>query len=449
MDFVFPCPYCGNSVIVPDNLRSQPSEPEELKPDTSNYVNESAIFQKLQELLKAGKKSEAVQLYRYCYSDGLTSAKKVVNEIEAGTVTELPKNQIDPSILNIYSSKADDEKTSRKGNGYLFLISVVVVVLLGLMVLGLIAVFNPGQSKSSAIPATSRPTSMPLATKVPEPTELPDFGTLLLRFGGEGAGPGKFKRANDIALAPDGLIYVGDADLYRIEMFDATGKFITQWVLDPDDHYRCLAADGASSLYVNEGGRIYRYDRQTGKRIGEIKYTDEGGFQEGFGSMAALPNGGLAATWINRNLETDDILIFDSGGNLVNKITKAVTGPADSGQEYDIELAVDGVGDIYGLGVSAQTVVKYSPKGKFLTRFGSRGSLPGQFGSETHIAINSQGMVFVFGNNNIIFDSDGLFIKTFNIKGHTYGYGYIFDLDDNLYFSGGVEVVKYVLSPAQ
>jgi hypothetical protein len=449
MDFVFPCPYCGNSVIVPENLRSQPSEPEKRQPDTSNYVNETAIFQKIQELLEAEKKTQAIQLYRYCYSDGLTSAKKVVDEIEAGTVTELPKNQIDPSILSIYSSKTDNEKSLRKAYVYLVVIFVVAVFLIGLMAFVINAIFETGQSKSSAIPATNRPTSMPLATKVPEPTEPPDFGTLLLRFGGEGTGAGKFKYANDIALALDGLIYVGDTDLYRIEVFDASGKFITQWILAPNDHYHSLAADGANSLYVNEGGRIYRYDRQTGKRIGEIKYTDEGGFQEGFGSMAALPNGGLAATWINRNLETDDILIFDSGGNLVNKITKAVTGPADSGQEYDIELAVDGVGDIYGLGVSDQTVVKYSPKGKFLTRFGSQGSLPGQFGSETHIAINSQGMVYVFGNNNIIFDPDGLFIKTFDIKGHSYGYGYIFDLDDNLYFSSGVEVMKYILRPLQ
>lgn len=143
---------------------------------------------------------------------------------------------------------------------------------------------------------TSRPgpTRVPLATQAPQPTALlPNFGAPILRFGGEGNGPGKLANANNIVVASDVLVYVGDLKLSRIEVFDAAGKFVIQWVLNQGEGYYHLAAGGPGSLYINEGGRIYRYDRQTGERVREIKYQDISGFQNGFGSMAALPNGGL------------------------------------------------------------------------------------------------------------------------------------------------------------
>jgi uncharacterized Zn finger protein (UPF0148 family) len=173
MDLTFPCPYCGNSVIVPENLRPQTSEPKEYQPDTSNYVNESAILQKIQELLKAGKKSEAIQLYRYCYSDGLTSAKKVVDEIEAGTVTELPENKVDPSILGIYSS--EPKKSSRKGCVSLFLLVAILLAVILMAVLVSLLIAKPDWANLSPTPTTTStsrpgPTRVPLATQIPRPT---------------------------------------------------------------------------------------------------------------------------------------------------------------------------------------------------------------------------------------------------------------------------------------
>jgi len=131
----------------------------------------------------------------------------------------------------------------------------------------------------------------------------------------------------------------------------------------------------------------------------------------------------------------------------VNKIGKAISGPADSGTENNLQLATDGVENIYVLGVTAQTVVKYSPMGKFITRFGSYGTRPGQFNSETNIAINCQGMVFAFGDNNLVFDSGGLLIKNFDSTGIQFGA--TFDLEDNLYITNGVEVLKYTIGSLQ
>jgi hypothetical protein len=435
-DFTFPCPYCGNSVIVPENIRSPSARSAKRHPLPAEKVDQTAVFQKIQELLKAGKKIEAIKLHRYCYPEGLVEAKKIVEGIEAGTVTELPACEVDAGIL------ANTDAKSSNAACLIFALLVLGPILIALIIPGITSLSRKNQSASSAVAATRSNTIVP-PTAVPLATSVPAFLTQTIRFGGEGTGPGKFKFANDIAIAPDGLVYVGDRDLSRIEVFDATGIYLTQWILDPQDHYRGLAVDTAGVLFVNEGGRIYRYDRQTGKRIGEIKYQDASGDTADFDSMVALPNGGLAASWINMGVPSDDILIFDSAGSLVTKIERAVTGPADWGTEGDIQLAVDGTGNLYALGTVAQTVVKYSPSGKFLNRFGERGDKPGQFAFESFIAIDSQGMVYVFGNHNIIFDANGLLINTFEIA--NLHYGPIFDLSDHLFISTGTEVIEYNL----
>ena len=50
----------------------------------------------------------------------------------------------------------------------------------------------------------------------------------------------------------------------------------------------------------------------------------------------------------------------------------------------DSRIAVDGEGNIYILGGTFDDAVfKFSPQGRFVTRFGSRGDAPGQFSRVT------------------------------------------------------------------
>ena len=100
-EFTFPCPFCGTSVIVPQNLRS---------PLSPGKANEIAVFQMIQDLLKAGKKNDAVFLYGACYPKNWSMGKKVVDGIEAGTVRELPEVEVEQRTLDTFAAKITPKK---------------------------------------------------------------------------------------------------------------------------------------------------------------------------------------------------------------------------------------------------------------------------------------------------------------------------------------------------
>src|SRR5204862_4814557 len=118
-----------------------------------------------------------------------------------------------------------------------------------------------------------------------------EFATTQLKFGTEGIGPGMFTDARSIALDGQGNIYVGEYSGGRIQVFDASGKFITQWTADPKMPLRGLTVDRKGTVYVVQRGIITRYEGQTGKSLGKVSYSDGDGFDD----ITATPDGGFVA----------------------------------------------------------------------------------------------------------------------------------------------------------
>jgi DNA-binding beta-propeller fold protein YncE len=56
-----------------------------------------------------------------------------------------------------------------------------------------------------------------------------DRGTLLHTWGRIGTGPGEFHLPHCIALTPYGHVLVGDRENDRIQVFDATGRYLAEW----------------------------------------------------------------------------------------------------------------------------------------------------------------------------------------------------------------------------
>ena len=55
-------------------------------------------------------------------------------------------------------------------------------------------------------------------------------GKLLFSWGESGTDPGQFNIAHNIATDKEGWVYVADRENHRVQVFDANGKFETQWV---------------------------------------------------------------------------------------------------------------------------------------------------------------------------------------------------------------------------
>lgn len=262
------------------------------------------------------------------------------------------------------------------------------------------------------------------------------FATTTLKFGSEGIGPGMFKDARSIAVDGSGRIYVGEYSGGRIQIFDSEGKFITQWMVDAKMPLRGLAADRNGVVYVVQSGTITRHEGETGKALGTISYPEGWGFDH----IRTAADGGLVASWYKNR---DDIVRFNSSGQVVRTIRAAISSVTDD-SELDTDVAIDGLGNIYALGSFNNAVFKFSPEGKYLTKFGDAGDQPGQFRAPSTIAVDGKGRVFVSDIKGVqVFDTNGRYLTTFNPGG--IASGMVFNDKNELFIAARKEVLRLAL----
>ena len=286
------------------------------------------------------------------------------------------------------------------------------------------------------------PTSPPSSTRK-GPTALGGktqpanaFANTTLEFGSEGIGPGMFKDARAIAVDASGKIYVGEYIGGRIQVFDAEGKFITQWMVDPKMPLTGMAADRNGVVYVVQSGTISRHQGDTGSLLGKVAYPEGWGFDD----IRVGADGSLVASWYKNR---DDIVRFNSSGQVTRTIRAAISSVTDD-SELDTQVAVDGLGNIYALGSFNNAVFKFSPEGKFITRFGDAGDQAGQFRAPSAIAVDGKGRVYVSDFKGVqVFDSNGRYLAVFDPAGTASGM--VFNDKDELFIAARNHVLRLAL----
>ena len=132
----------------------------------------------------------------------------------------------------------------------------------------------------------------------------------------------------------------------------------------------------------------------------------------------ATPDGGLVAF---ARQSRDDVVKIDASGRVRQTIQAAVSGQTDR-SELSIRVAADGAGNVYALGEFNDAVFKFSPDGRFQTRFGGDGDEPGLFRAPGAIAVDNQGRVYVADFKGVqVFDQNGRYVKVINVKGAASG----------------------------
>jgi hypothetical protein len=72
-------------------------------------------------------------------------------------------------------------------------------------------------------------------------------GKFLLQWGTRGTGPGEFGLPHNVVVDAQGKVYVTDRDNQRIEVFDAQGRFLSQWT----------GTGGVSGLFMTKDQHIW------------------------------------------------------------------------------------------------------------------------------------------------------------------------------------------------
>ena len=331
-------------------------------------------------------------------------------------------------VINI-DFKATGEAGAKVSKSVLVIVIVVVVgvIVAVLAITGALVTMTSGIKSVAVTPPGTRP-GVKSAAKGDN-----DFATTSLKFGSEGIGAGKFKDARAIAVDASGKIYVGEYSGGRIQVFDSQGKFLTQWSVDPKMPLTGMAADRNGTVYTVQSGVISRRDGSSGQVLSEVPYAPGWGFDD----IVVAANGDLVTAWYKNR---DDIVRLNALGQVSQTIRAAISSVTDQ-SELDTHVAVDGLGNIYALGTFNSAVFKFSPEGKYLTRFGDSGDEPGQFRAPSAIAVDGLGRVYVSDFKGVqVFDGNGRYVTTFKPDGTAWGM--VFNDKDELFVAARDHVLK-------
>ncbi|MEN8208429.1 MAG: hypothetical protein ABFR50_04175 [Candidatus Fermentibacteria bacterium] len=233
---------------------------------------------------------------------------------------------------------------------------------------------------------------------------------VVLEFGGEGMGAGYFQDPECVCVDSEGNLYVGECKTGRIQMFDSDGNYTGQWSYgESDDSYLySMALSRNGMLYMVYDSELYIHDAATGELVDSLQHPDQWGFED----VAVCDDGSIVGAWYcNR----DDIIKFAPDGSVDFLLEEAISGQSGD-SELDIQLAVDGSGNIFAYGFFNGSFFKFSPDGRFLNRFGSDGDRPGQFTSPSGFCTDPQGRLWVNAYGDlIVFDNNGTYLETFDL----------------------------------
>jgi sugar lactone lactonase YvrE len=115
-------------------------------------------------------------------------------------------------------------------------------------------------------------------------------GTVAATWGGPGQNDGQFQEPWGIAVAPNGNVYVADTWNHRVQYFDPSGKFLGKWGRLGDAKGRTDADQGVfwgpRSIAISPSGELYVTD--TGNKRIQVFGLD-GSFKRMFGGEGNAP----------------------------------------------------------------------------------------------------------------------------------------------------------------
>jgi len=415
------CDHCGGTVIAPHEMfyagNASPFD------DLSSLKGRALKIAEVQRLIHAGRKIDAIKVFREAFSTGLKEAKDAVEAIERGESVDISSFRIQDAKPHEIKIDIDAKEIGKAAVsvGKVFVTIGIVASVIFLGIGGAVAWYYYARSQATAttsLPPALGPAPSP-AAKAVEASPL----TEELKIGGEGDAPGRFKDNRHVAVDGKGRIYSSDYSPIRMQVFNPDGTFVNQWVPTDGSNLLDLAADRDGNIYVASNKGVSKYEGESGKLLGKID--------------TVFPRG-MALSWDGKLIVTEgrSFSVYDKSLKLITKVADAAER-ASSTHGFE-SVAVDGQGTLYMLSRgSEKDVCKFAIDGKFIDRFPHGGN------SANAIAIDPAGRIFVTDTSSIkIFAANGnklADLKAFQAFGITFG------ARGELFLASRPFVIKYSL----
>ena len=203
--------------------------------------------------------------------------------------------------------------------------------------------------------------------------------------------PGSFLSPQHLAFDSENNVYVTDLGNSRVQKFDSSGEFLTEW---------------------------------------GTRGTDNGEFGH---PMGIAVSGEFVFVVDNKN---HNVQKFDLDGNFISKWGAFGNDNGSFKSPRGITVSEDSF--VYVVDSGNARIQKFTSDGEYVSHFGQSGKRGGNFVTPVDIAINSDKIYVTDPNQNkiIVFDLEGNFEKIFNdsIGGYSINpEGIVFDKDGNFY----------------
>ncbi|HNS22210.1 MAG TPA: hypothetical protein PKH24_17020 [Sedimentisphaerales bacterium] len=212
-----------------------------------------------------------------------------------------------------------------------------------------------------------------------------------------------------------------------IRKFDADGKFVTKWTAENTDEKTFpngpIAVDRAGNMYtMSWGSPSIQKLSPNGRLMAEAQLAAprEGRFSN-LGGIAVDDSGKVYAV---NSVDVDwewsipSIQEFDPNGQFITMWE--VPAAAKDKLKYPVQIAVDGLGNMYITDQNTHCVHKLDAQGKYLKSWGEKGTADGQFDTPEGIAVDASNHIYVCDRQNSRiqkFDTDGNFLAKWGKEG--------------------------------
>jgi outer membrane protein assembly factor BamB len=292
--------------------------------------------------------------------------------------------------------------------------------------------------------AAAATTAVATTVSTPNPTPIASPAAFVTAITG---GTHPLNKPGDIAIDPQGNLWIADGANSRFQIFAPDGTFLEEWgtpgsgdgqfnlVEATGDGWGGIAFDADGNFYVADTGnfRSQKFDRNRQFLTSwGTNGTGDGQFLNPV-ALAATPDGTIyVADRARRNIQK-----FDANGTFLEKWGSSGTGP---GQFNGVLLlSVDGQGNVWVADDGNNRIQIFDGDGNHLATWGSFGTGPGQFDVPADFAFDATGHVFICDTTRVqVFDRNGAFLGQWGSLGSGDGQlngggGMAIDGEGNLY----------------
>lgn len=234
-------------------------------------------------------------------------------------------------------------------------------------------------------------------------------GNFLQKWGEAGIGPGQFNEPWGIAIAPNGNVYVADTWNHRIQVFDEAGNFLFQWGGPLTDTLGDINAApglfyGPRALVIGDEGNVYVTD--TGNKRIQM-FTAQGEHLASWGGGGVIPGRFEEPVGLARDAQ-GNIYVADTWNRRIQKFSPSfepiAEWPVDAWDGESIfnkpYLAVDEQGRVFVSDPEAYRVLVYSAGGELLGTWGQYGFDLAAFALPQGLVVGEDDYVYVADADN-------------------------------------------------